>query len=268
MCRGGGVAGEAIADGLRDSGLTLAVVERELVGGECPYRGCVPSKTLLRSSETLSLTSKQWRSPMSTTQMTSEPATRTLTAATVDLKLEVVVIPVSDVDRAKRFYESLGWRLDADLRGAGNWRGVQFTPPGSPCSIHFGIGVTTAAPADQESSSWCPTSRRPAPAHRRRGVEVSGAFHFTARRVTVGPRPNGGSCATFATFSDGRQQLAAQEDQDASSRTRPNLDVATLTNCARAEGGTGSRTDRAGTTGRTSTPPTSSPRTGRLTRTR
>ena len=66
--------------------------------------------------------------------------------ATVDLKLEVVVIPVSDVDRAKRFYESLGWRLDADFPGPDNWRVVQFTPPGSPCSIHFGKGVTTAAP--------------------------------------------------------------------------------------------------------------------------
>jgi catechol 2,3-dioxygenase-like lactoylglutathione lyase family enzyme len=65
--------------------------------------------------------------------------------AHVDMKLEVVVIPVSDVDRAKRFYEGLGWRLDADFAGD-DWRAVQLTPPGSPCSIHFGKGVTTAAP--------------------------------------------------------------------------------------------------------------------------
>src|SRR6059036_1831632 len=53
-----------------------------------------------------------------------------------DLKLEVVVLPVSDVDRAKRFYEGLGWRLDADFKAGANWRVVQLTPPGSPCSIH------------------------------------------------------------------------------------------------------------------------------------
>src|SRR6185295_12442518 len=64
----------------------------------------------------------------------------------VEMKLEVVVIPVSDVDRAKRFYEGLGWRLDADFPGAGDFRVVQLTPPGSKCSIHFGRGVTAAAP--------------------------------------------------------------------------------------------------------------------------
>ena len=83
---------------------------------------------------------------MSTTQMNTEPATQTPSVATVDLKLEVVVIPVSDVDRAKRFYESLGWRLDADFANGENWRVVQMTPPGSPCSIHFGKGITKAAP--------------------------------------------------------------------------------------------------------------------------
>ena len=83
---------------------------------------------------------------MSSTQMSNEHATQVPTPATVDLKLEVVVIPVSDVDRAKRFYEGLGWRLDADFAAGENWRVVQMTPPGSPCSIHFGKGVTTAVP--------------------------------------------------------------------------------------------------------------------------
>ena len=69
----------------------------------------------------------------------------------VELKLEVVVIPVSDVDRAKRFYEGLGWRLDGDFKN-GDWRGVQMTPPGSPCSIHFGKGLTTAAPGSVVSA--------------------------------------------------------------------------------------------------------------------
>jgi catechol 2,3-dioxygenase-like lactoylglutathione lyase family enzyme len=63
-----------------------------------------------------------------------------------DLKLEVVVLPVADVDRAKAFYEGLGWRLDADLGDGEKFRVVQLTPPGSDCSIHFGIGVTSAEP--------------------------------------------------------------------------------------------------------------------------
>src|SRR3954463_4452346 len=80
---------------------------------------------------------------MASTQMSSEreiPNT-----ADVEMKLEVVVIPVSDVDRAKRFYEGLGWRLDADV-AAGDFRIVQLTPPGSGCSIQFGAKITPAAP--------------------------------------------------------------------------------------------------------------------------
>src|SRR5258705_3446172 len=83
---------------------------------------------------------------MSTTERATNP-----TAATVDLKLEVVVIPVSDVDRAKRFYGSLGWRLDADFAAGQDWRVVQMTPPGSPCSIHFCKGVTTAVPGSVQN---------------------------------------------------------------------------------------------------------------------
>src|SRR5215212_1325316 len=68
----------------------------------------------------------------------------------VDMKLEVVVIPVSDVERAKRFYSKLGWRLDADFIVGDTFRAVQFTPPGSPCSIHFGKGITPVAPGSAQ----------------------------------------------------------------------------------------------------------------------
>ena len=81
---------------------------------------------------------------MSSTQTINEHATHIPTPAMVDLKLEVVVIPVSDVDRAKGFYESLGWRLDADFNNGEDWRLVQMTPPGSPCSVMFGKAFTTA----------------------------------------------------------------------------------------------------------------------------
>src|SRR5208337_3845322 len=76
----------------------------------------------------------------------SEAAVETPRARGVDMKLEVVVIPVSDVDRAKRFYSTLGWRLDADFTKSEWFRVVQFTPPGSSCSIIFGQGITSAVP--------------------------------------------------------------------------------------------------------------------------
>src|SRR5215218_11403421 len=72
-------------------------------------------------------------------------------AGTIDMKLEVAVIPVSDVERAKRFYGNLGWRLDADFVVGDEFRVVQFTPPGSPCSIHFGTGITSATPGSARS---------------------------------------------------------------------------------------------------------------------
>ena len=130
---------------------------------------------------------------MTTTQMSGEQVTQKPTPATVDLKLEAVVIPVSDVDRAKRFYESLGWRLDADFPGLGNWRGVQFTPPGSPCSIQFGNGVTTAAPGSIKNLYLVVSDIEAARAELiGRGVEVSEAFHFAAfgGRPRAGPRPH------------------------------------------------------------------------------
>src|ERR1700691_5973638 len=78
------------------------------------------------------------------------PPAKGTRGAIVDMKLEVVVVPVSDVDRAKNFYESLGWRLDADFPGDSGFRVVQLTPPGSACSIIFGSGVTSAAPGSAE----------------------------------------------------------------------------------------------------------------------
>src|SRR6201993_5662351 len=86
---------------------------------------------------------------MSSTQMSNERTTPIPGAGTVELKLEDVVVPVSDVDRAKRFYGGLGWRLDADFAGD-DWRVIQFTPPGSGCSVIFGKNVTAAAPGSAQ----------------------------------------------------------------------------------------------------------------------
>ena len=113
------------------------------------------------------------------TQTIHEDATRIRTAATTDLKLEVVVIPVSDVDRAKRFYESLGWRLDADFANGEDWRLVQMTPPGSPCSVMFGKGFTPAAPGSVQGTFLVVDDLEAARAELiGHGVNVSEVFHF------------------------------------------------------------------------------------------
>jgi catechol 2,3-dioxygenase-like lactoylglutathione lyase family enzyme len=122
----------------------------------------------------------------------------------VEMKLEVVVLPVTDVDRAKRFYEGLGWRLDADFT-SDDFRVVQFTPPGSPCSIHFGKGVTTAAPGSFKNLYLVVSDMEAARAELiGRGVEVSEAFHYAGIR---GPRlpgrdPEGRTYRTYASFND------------------------------------------------------------------
>jgi catechol 2,3-dioxygenase-like lactoylglutathione lyase family enzyme len=139
------------------------------------------------------------------TQISSERTTQIPSAGKVDMKLEVVVIPVSDVDRAKHFYLRMGWRLDADFASGESWRVVQVTPPGSPCSIHFGKGVTTAVPGSVKNLylvvSDIEAARRELIG---RGVDVSEAFHFTALGGprASGPDPDGRSYGTFATFSD------------------------------------------------------------------
>jgi catechol 2,3-dioxygenase-like lactoylglutathione lyase family enzyme len=141
---------------------------------------------------------------MSTTQTSPEQATPVSKALAVDLKLEVVVIPVSDVDRAKRFYEGLGWRLDADFAGD-DWRTVQFTPPGSPCSIHFGKGVTTAVPGSVQGLYLVVDDIDAARADlTARGADVSEPFHFAGIRGPrlSGPDPERRSYASYASFKD------------------------------------------------------------------
>jgi catechol 2,3-dioxygenase-like lactoylglutathione lyase family enzyme len=87
---------------------------------------------------------------MASTDAGSEPADGTQSALGVDMKLEVVTLPVADVDRAKRFYEGLGWRVDADIATGDDFRVVQLTPPHSQCSIHFGKGLTSSEPGSAD----------------------------------------------------------------------------------------------------------------------
>ena len=151
---------------------------------------------------------------MATLSATRNNETNT-NAMRVDMKLEVVLIPVSDVDRAKEFYAKLGWRLDADFTAGDDWRGVQFTPTGSGCSVIFGKNVTTAAPGSAQglylAVSDIETTRNEL---LRRGVEVGEVFHgsdvhvgpdepylFGRLRVS-GPDPTHASYHSFASFRD------------------------------------------------------------------
>ena len=125
---------------------------------------------------------------------------------TFDLKLEVVAIPVSDVDRAKRFYgDTLGWRFDGEFVVGDNFRALQYTPPGSPCSIHFGKGVTPAAPGSARGLFLIVTDVVAARAELvDRGVAISEVFHVTGpgRPPINGPDPQRHSYASYASFED------------------------------------------------------------------
>ncbi len=152
-----------------------------------------------------------------TTDERSKTATETSKPATVDMKLEIVVIPVSDVDRAKRFYGDLGWRLDADFAApSGDFRVIQFTPPGSSCSVIFGKNVTAATPGSAQGLylivSDIEAARKDLIA---RGVAVSEPFHGESDRYlgpdepylfgrarASGPDPARGSYRSFASFKD------------------------------------------------------------------
>src|SRR5438552_8603877 len=117
---------------------------------------------------------------MSSTQVRNEHAIQIPSAATVDLKLEVVVIPVSDVDRAKRFYGGLGWRLDADFAFDNGFRVVQFTPPGSGCSVQFGTNITSAALGSAQGLYLIVSEIEAARDELDgRGAEISEVFHAT-----------------------------------------------------------------------------------------
>jgi catechol 2,3-dioxygenase-like lactoylglutathione lyase family enzyme len=122
----------------------------------------------------------------------------------MDFKLEVVVLPVTDVDRTKDFYKALGWREDNDVVRPGGIRGVQFTPPGSGTSIQFGIGLTDAVPGSVRNTYLVVSDVEAARAELvERGFAVSEVFHFDAsRNLTPGPNPDRASYTSFAQFSD------------------------------------------------------------------
>jgi catechol 2,3-dioxygenase-like lactoylglutathione lyase family enzyme len=151
---------------------------------------------------------------MSTTEDPSSDGSGTTSAGRADTKLEVLVIPVSDVDRAKEFYDRLGWRPDADRTGEG-FRLVQFTPPGSGCSVQFGIGLTSAEPGSVQALLLTVSDIEAARDELvRSGVEVGEVFHCATgtacrfqdgegvfQRVS-GSAPDHASYSSFASFSD------------------------------------------------------------------
>jgi catechol 2,3-dioxygenase-like lactoylglutathione lyase family enzyme len=153
---------------------------------------------------------------MSTIPAPSSTATRAANAAAVDTKLEIVVIPISDVDRAKEFYATLGWRLDADYDNGNDFRVIQFTPPGSGCSVIFGRNVTAAAPGSAQGLylivSDIEAARDELVAH---GVDATDVFHdaggvyagadqpYLFGRLRVSGRdPEHRSYRSFVSFSD------------------------------------------------------------------
>jgi catechol 2,3-dioxygenase-like lactoylglutathione lyase family enzyme len=177
----------------------------------------------------------------------NEPTTNA-SPVRVDMKVEVVIIPVSDADRAKEFYAKLGWRLDADFAAGNDWRGVQFTPPGSGCSVIFGKNVTTAAPGSAQglylAVSNIETARKELLS---RGIEVSEVFHGSnvhtgtdepylfGRLRASGPDPGHTSYYSFASFHDpdGNGWLLQEITKRLPGRGLSNFDVATMTELLR-----------------------------------
>jgi catechol 2,3-dioxygenase-like lactoylglutathione lyase family enzyme len=143
---------------------------------------------------------------MSSTPMSTGAENGAHAPATVALRFEVTVLPVADVDRAKAFYEGLGWRLDADFPIDEHFRIVQLTPPGSPASIQFGTGVTTMSPGSLEGLYLVvddiEAARAELAAH---GAEVSDVWHgrgLGSEGHEPGPDPDHSSYGSFASFAD------------------------------------------------------------------
>lgn len=153
---------------------------------------------------------------MSTSEMTMEPSFAAPENAILDTKLEIVVIPVADIDRAKAFYDRLGWRLDAEFADGDDFRILQFTPPGSSASIIFGRNVTPAAPGSAQGLYLIVSDIEAARKELlRRGIDVSEAFHGVSgvysgtdepflfgRHRARGPDPERGSYRSYASFKD------------------------------------------------------------------
>jgi catechol 2,3-dioxygenase-like lactoylglutathione lyase family enzyme len=186
---------------------------------------------------------------MSTLSATNNEPASGASAAKVDMKFEVIVIPVSDVDRAKEFYGRLGWRLDADYDNGKDFRIIQFTPPGSGCSIIFGKNVTAAAPGSAQGLYLIVSDIQAARAEIvALGVNATEVFHdgggvyagpdqpylFGRLRVS-GPDPEHRSYRTFASFSDpdGNGWLLQEITTRLPGRGLSNLDVSTLTELLR-----------------------------------
>jgi len=182
---------------------------------------------------------------MATSSALNDEPVNSATPAIVDMKFEVIVIPVADVDRSKAFYTKLGWRLDADFAFDNGFRVVQFTPPGSGCSVQFGTKITTGPPGSAQGLylivSDVESARKELVA---RGVEVSEVFHASKPgaqfrpesdgRVS-GPDPGHRSYFSFATFSDpdGNTWLFQEITTRLPGRGLSNLDVSTLTELLR-----------------------------------
>ena len=137
---------------------------------------------------------------MSSTDARSDTSTEVPEVGTIDMKLEVVTLPVSDVERAKSFYQRLGWRLDADLKAGDDFHAVQFTPPHSQCSIHFGKGITTAEPGSVQRLELVVEDIDAARADLiSRGVDVSEVYEERPPGLESVP---GRSYFALASFSD------------------------------------------------------------------